>query len=217
MRHKKYKVGVAPNAQITHHYGATTLGLGLDTNTWQYLKNLSYFNNKWNIQLYSLNAFQNKTGLEQLLLLNERVNPLYPEPVLQTKFEELFTEELKTEILSSSYNQKTTLQLIRLMMVMGKRDVMRRLEERIEDTELPVRFLYELIRFYFNHSVYSRCLHYLKQLTDSQESIKSELYRLAILIDEKKMAEAVPLFNLAAGQNTFKSDALQTCRRYPFI
>src|SRR5699024_5514394 len=88
---------------------------------------------------------------------------------------------------------KTMMQLIHLMMVMGKRDIMRRLEEKIGDAELSTSFLYELIRYYFNHNVYSRCLHYLNKLTEEQESVKAELYRLAILIDEKKMVEAVPL------------------------
>ncbi len=192
-RRKGYKVGIIPSAQVSHHYGATTFSLGLDTNARQYWKNASYFNDKWDIQLLSEKALQDKTGLEQLLLLDEWVNPMYPGPVFQTKFEELFTEELKTEILTSSYDQETSLHLVHLMMVMGKRDIMRRLEEELGDAELPATFMYELIRFYFNRSVYSRCLHYLNKLTDSQESIKSELYRLGILIDEKKMAEAVPL------------------------
>jgi GT2 family glycosyltransferase len=192
-RRKGYKVGIARNTQVSHHYGTTTLSLGLDTNTRQYWKNAAYFNDKWDIRLLSDEALQNKTGLEQLRLLDEWVNPLYPEPVFQKKFEELFTEELKTEILTSSYDQEVNRQLIHLMMVMEKRDVMRRLEERLEDTELPAKFVYELVRFYFNHNVYSRCLHYLNRLSDNQESVKSELYRLAILIDEKKMAEAIPL------------------------
>jgi GT2 family glycosyltransferase len=193
-----YKVGIVPDAQIIHHYGTTTFGMDLDTNSRQYWKNINYFNDKWDIQRYSEAELQNKTGLEQLLLLDEWVNPLYPEPAIQTKFEKLFTEELKTEILTTSHNLKTKLRLIRLMMVMGKRDIMRSLEEKIEDdedTELPAEFLYEIVRFYFSHNVYSRCLHYLNRLTSNQESIKSQLYRLAILIGEKKMAEAVPLLS----------------------
>jgi GT2 family glycosyltransferase len=191
-----YKVGIAADAQIIHHYGTTTFGMELDTNSRQYWKNLSHFNDKWEIQSYSEAELHNKSDLEQLLLLDEWVNPLYPEPAIQAKFEKLFTEELKTEILTTSHSLKTKLQIIHLMMVMGKRDIMRNMEEKIDDeAELPAVFLYEIIRFYFSHNVYSRCLYYLNRLSDSQETIKSQLYRLAILIGEKKMEEAVPLLS----------------------
>lgn len=192
-RKQGHKVGIVPGVQVTHHYGTTTFALDLDTESELYWKNIAHFNEKWDIQTYSEEELRSKSRFEQLLTLDEWVNPLYPEQAIKEKFEELFTDEMKTEILKSSHDDETLLRLVHLMMVMDRRDVMRRLEDRIGDMELPTIMAYEIIRFYFNRNVYSRCLHYLNRLSSQQESLQSDLYRLAILIDEKKMDEAIPL------------------------
>jgi len=192
-RREGYKVGIAPEIQVTHHYGRTTFALDLDTESRRYWKNITYFNDKWDIQPYSAEELQSMSRFDQLLTLDEWVNPLYPEPAIKEKFEELYTEELETEILKTDHDTETTLHLIHLLMVMEKREVMRELEKRIDGMELPTTFIYEIIRFYFNRNVYSRCQHYLNRLTDNQRSLTSELYQLAIFVDEKKMDEAIPL------------------------
>lgn len=192
-REEGHKVGITPSVHVTHHYGTTTFALDLDTESDLYWKNIAYFNKKWDIQTYSEEELRSKSRFEQLLTLDEWVNPLYPEDAIRTKFRELFTDEMKTEILKSSHVEETLLHLVHLMMVMGRRDVMRQLEDRITDIELPTILAYEIIRFYFNRNVYSRCQYYLDRLTSQQESLQSDLYRLAILIDEKKMEEAIPL------------------------
>jgi tetratricopeptide (TPR) repeat protein len=178
---------------LTHHYGTTTFSLGLDTESPLYWKNIAYFNDKWDIQAYSEEELQSKEGVDQLIALDAWVNPLYPEPSIQEKFEALLTEELRTKILETDYDPETLFHLIHLLMVMEKRDVLRRLEDRIDDMEMPADLIYEMARFYFKRNVYSRCEHYLNRLTERQESLQSYLYRLAMLIDEKKMEEAVPL------------------------
>jgi glycosyltransferase involved in cell wall biosynthesis len=193
VRKQGYKAGIAPEVQLTHHYGTTTFALGLDTESPLYWKNIATFNDKWDIQAYSEKQLEPKEEVEQLIALDEWVNPLYPESSIQKKFEALFTEELRTEILKTDYDSETLFHLIHLLMVMKKRDVLRRLEERIDDMEMPRDLIYEMARFYFKRSVYSRCQHYLSRLTERQESLQSDLYRLAMLIDEKKMGEAVPL------------------------
>jgi GT2 family glycosyltransferase len=194
-RRAGYKTGIAPEISVKHHYGTTTLALDMDTGSRQYWKNIAYFNEKWDVQPFSGDDLQSKSDLEQLLALDEWANPMYPDPAIQTKFNEFFTEELKTHILNAAYDNETNMRLVHLMMVVDKRDVMRQLERRIEEVELPEEFIYEIIRFYFEHNVYSRCRHYLNRLSDTQVSMKSELYRLAILIDEKKMDEAIPLLS----------------------
>jgi len=66
------------------------------------------------------------------------------------------------------------------------------LEDRLDTAKIPAGMIYEIVRFYFQRNIYSRCLHYLDMLTTQQESLQSELYRLAIFIDEKKMEKAIP-------------------------
>ncbi len=192
-RQNDYKVGIAPNAQVTHHYGTTTFALDLDTESELYWQNIAYFNDKWDIETYSEEELQSKSRFDQLLTLDQWVNPLYPEKPIKEKFQELFTDEMKTEIIKSSHDQETLQHLVHLLMVMEKRDIMRRLEDRMDPSQLPANLIYEIVRFYFDRNVYSRCQHYLDKLTSQQESLQSELYRLAILIDEKKMDDAIPM------------------------
>lgn len=194
-RKKDYKVGIVPNAKVTHHYGTTTFALDLDTESDLYWKNIAYFNEKWGIETYSQKELESKSRFDQLLTLDEWVNPLYPEPAIKEKFHELFTDEMKTEILKSTHDQETLQHLVHLLMIMEKREVMRRLEDRLDTSELPAALIYEIVRFYFNRNVYSRCQHYLRMLTSQQESLQSDLYHLAILIDEKKMDEAIPMLS----------------------
>src|SRR5699024_9919376 len=93
----------------------------------------------------------------------------------------------------TEHDQETLQRLVHLMMIMEKRDIMRRLEDRLDIDKLPTKLIYEIVRFYFKRNIYSRCTHYLDILPSSQESLQSALYRLAILIDEKKMDQAVPV------------------------
>jgi GT2 family glycosyltransferase/Tfp pilus assembly protein PilF len=192
MRKAGHKVGIAPDVQLNHHYGTTTFALDLDTESDLYWKNIAYFNEKWEVETYSKDELESLSRFDQLLALNELVNPLYPEEVIKQLFNELFTDELKTEIMKAEHDQETLVQLVHLMMVMEKRDIMRELEDRLDEHEIPPGIIYEIVRFYFNRNIYSRCLYYMNLLSSQQESLQSELYRLAILIDEKKMEDAIP-------------------------
>ncbi len=192
MREAGHKAGIATGVSVTHHYGNTTFALDLDTESRLYWKNIAAFNEKWNVESFSEEELQGKNELEQLLLLEDRVNPLYPETAIKEKFAQLFTSEMKTQILKQNHNKQELRRLTRLFMIMEERDTMRRLEDRLTKPDLPVTFIYELVRFYFNKNIYSRCLHYLDRLTMHQQTLQSQLYRLAILIDEKKIEQAVP-------------------------
>lgn len=70
---------------------------------------------------------------------------------------------------------------------------MRRLEDKLEDIELPATLIYQLVRFYYNRNIYSRCTYYLDQLQPQNESLRADLYRLAIDVENKNFDEAVPL------------------------
>ncbi|MCW9706920.1 glycosyltransferase [Fodinibius salsisoli] len=188
-----YKVGVAPHIEVTHHLGTTTFPLDLDTESKQYWKNVAYFNEKWGIEKFSEEELKSLGPFDQLLALDELANPLYPEQEIIEEFERLFTDEMKTEIFNSDHDAETLCQLVHLFMVMDKREVMRRLEDRLEGIELPASLIYQLVRFYYNRNIYSRCIHYLDQLKPQNESLRADLYRLAIQVENKNFDEAIPM------------------------
>ncbi|MDZ7716630.1 MAG: glycosyltransferase [Balneolaceae bacterium] len=191
-RKKGHRVGIASGITVEHYYGTTTFALNLDTESDQYWKNVSYFNDKWGVEVYSEEELKSHSTFDQLLMLDELVNPLYPEQAIKDYFEELFTDELKTEMMRSQHDEETLCRLVHLMMVMEEREIMRRLEDRLNDVELPASLIYQLVRFYYNRNIYSRCLHYLDQLKAEQQSLQSELYRLKIRVNEKELEQAIP-------------------------
>lgn len=191
-RYKGHKVGIAPQVEVDHYFGTTTFALDLDTESEQYWKNVAYFNEKWGIEVYSEQELKSYSTFDQLLLLDDIVNPLYPEESVKNLFYDLFTDELKTEILNTSHDPETLCRLVHLFMVMDEREVMRRLEDRLEGIELPAQLIFQLVRFYFNRNIYSRCKHYLDQLKPEMDSLRADLYRLAILVENKELEEAIP-------------------------
>ncbi len=192
-RSNGHKVGIAPQVEVAHHFGTTTFSLDLDTESEQYWKNVSHFNEKWNIEVFSEEEFKSLNTFDQLLALDDLVNPLFPERKIEEQFKKLFTDELKTEILNTDHDAETLCKLVHLFMVMNQREVMRRLEDRLENIDLPASLIYQLVRFYFNRNIYSRCNHYLNQLKPQNESLRADLYRLAILVENKDLDEAVPM------------------------
>ncbi|WP_445664194.1 glycosyltransferase [Fodinibius sp. AD559] len=192
-RAKDFKVGIAPHVQVKHHFGTTTFSLDLDTESEQYWRNVSYFNEKWNIEVFSEDELKSLSTFDQLLALDDLVNPLFPEPKIQQQFERLFTDELKTEILNTQHDDETLCKLVHLFMVMEEREIMRRLEDKLKNINIPTSLIYQLVRFYFNRNIYSRCTHYLNQLKPQNESLRADLYRLAILVENKDLDEAIPM------------------------
>lgn len=191
-RNLSHRVGIATQITVDHHYGTTTFGLNLDTESEQYWKNVAYFNEKWGIEVYSEEELKSKSRFDQLLAIDRLVNPLYPEESLKSYFNELFTDELKTEMMQAEHDPDTLCQLVHLMMVMEERELMRRLEDRLDKVDLPTSLIYQLVRFYFYRNIFSRCRHYLDKLKAEQQSLQSELYKLQMMVADKEFKEAIP-------------------------
>lgn len=188
-----YEVGIAPHIEVKHYFGTTTFPLDLDTESKHYWKNVAYFNEKWEIEKFSEQELKSLSTFDQLLALDELVNPLFPEEEIKKEFDRLLTDELKTEILKTEHDPDILCKLVHLFMVMQKRDIMRQLEDRLEEVYLPASLIYQLVRFYYERNIYSRCLHYLDQLEPQNESLRADLYRLAIHVENKDFDEAIPM------------------------
>src|SRR5699024_7481528 len=188
-----YKVGLASHIVVNHNYGSTTFSLDLDTESRHYWKYVAYFNDKWNIEKFSEEELRSLSDFEQLLAIDELANPLYTSEIMEEEFNRLFTDEMETTIFNTEYEPEIRCRLVHLFMVMDKRDVMRRMEDRLEDIELPASLIYQLVRFYYKRNIFSRCEYYLDQLQPQNKSLRADLYRLAINVENKNFDKAVPL------------------------
>jgi GT2 family glycosyltransferase len=193
VRDKGWKVGIAPNITVDHLFGITTSDLGLYTDSPQYWKNIERFNEKWQIQTTFPESKKDDDTIERLLILNQIMNPHYPEPHLLQLYNEWFTSEIKTVVLEKEWDHDTLINLVELMMKTDQRDVLRQLEDKLEHIELSEDILYELVHFYYSRNIYSRCRHYIKELGDGSKPFRFRLIELKMLVNEKDLESAIPL------------------------
>jgi len=192
-RDKGWKVGIAPNITVDHLFGITTSDLGLYTDSPQYWKNIERFNEKWQIQTTFPESKKDDGTIDRLLILNQIMNPHYPEPHLLQLYSEWFTSEVKTDVLEKEWDHDTLINLVELMMKADQRDVLRQLEDKLEHIELSEDVLYELVSFYYSRNIYSRCRHYIKELGEGHKPFRFRLIELKMLVNEKDLESAIPL------------------------
>lgn len=190
---KGLRVGMAPQIQLEHLYGITTANLGLDLEGRQYWNNVERFNQKWNLANPLPEGIAEADPVRQLLVLDEILNPVHPEPHLVEYFHELMSDEVKTQLLKNDHDRDTLLALVHLLMVMDQRDILRQLEDRLDRLELPVALIRQLVSYYFEKNIYSRCKHYLEQVREDQKSPHLKLLELQLAVSEKEMNQAVEL------------------------
>lgn len=189
------KLGIAGNLSVEHDYALTTTELGLETEQAAYWENLYRFNEKWGIHPPFPEERLDDDDVTRLLVLEKMMNPVYPEPELMNLFEDWFTSEVKTVVLEKNWDSEKMFGLVRLMMKTGQREVLRTLEDKLEEKDLPERLLRELTQFYFDRNIFSRCRHYIGELDAEPLPFPFRLIELKMAVIEKDIVTAIPLLN----------------------
>lgn len=189
------KSGIARRIVVDHDFALTTRELGLETEQSAYWENLSKFNEKWDIHPPFPEEHLDDDDVTRLLILEKMITPSYPEPYLLDLFDEWFTSEVKTIILENEWETESLFGLVRLMMKTGQRDVLRTLEERLEEIDLPESLLRELTQYYFDLNIYSRCRYYIDELNAEPLPFPYRLIELKMAVIEKDIVSAIPLLN----------------------
>ena len=193
LQKKGFRIMIDNREQVTHLGGKSTGDLGLFRFSKEYWKNAALFHKEWNIEP-RFPADQTGTDpLRQFVVLGEIINPFYPEEHLLEYFSSLFTSEQKTRVLQVDFPPDALKAMIRLMMAANQRDVLRQLEEQLGSLAPDPQLYYELISFYYDRTIYSRCKKYLVKLENAQPSVAFRLFRLRIAIGEKDYEQAALL------------------------
>lgn len=193
IRNNGYRIVVANREQIIHHFGITTGDLGLTMRSKTYWKNAALFHKEWHIEPRFPAENIQDDPIDQFILMGRIINPFYPEQHLLDYFHQLFTSEQKTRVFHSEFPPDALKAMIRLMMAANQRDILRRLEQQLDSLSADIRLYHDLIAFYFDRTIYSRCKLYLDKLTDSGLPVDLSLYRLKIAIGEKDYEYAASL------------------------
>jgi len=81
--------------------------------------------------------------------------------------------------------------IVSTLLMADCRDLLRTLEDRLNDLKLPVPILMLFVNYYFDKNIYSRCRHYLKKAGKSHPAF--DLFRLKIHVADKETEKASEL------------------------
>ncbi len=198
---KGLKTSILKSAFVRHEFGATLNGTGHEYKSKTYQQNYIKFCEKWN---WSPQLNPSEDPLEELVDIGQRVNVYFPENVFTDRIEELLTAEVKTALSNTTPEGAELEAFIRVMMAAEQRDLLRRLEELLP---LPTDEILtqELIDFYYDRSIYSRCKKYLGALRN-QNSAFARIYELRIAFGEKDLDLAIDLFNSLSAEFTTNAE-----------
>lgn len=189
---KGYNVAIANLASARHEHRVTTDAMGLHLEPEIRWRNADRFYTKWN-GAPELKIPEEGDITDTLSMVPTPTDPLNPPPYWRDKVSSLFTDEVKTDLLNRKLDEEDLFNLIRVLIIIDKRDFLRQIETKIEKSDIPAELLRFLIRYYYRRNIYSRCRLYLKK--NSAEGPFFDLYRLRITVAEKEADNAVDYLN----------------------
>ncbi|TVQ72740.1 MAG: glycosyltransferase, partial [Balneolaceae bacterium] len=210
MQRKGYRIAIDNREQVVHLGGKTTGDLGLSRFTKGYWRNAALFHKEWDIAPRFPSDQARTDALRQFVVLGGLINPFYPEEHLLAHFNNLFTSEQKTRVQKTEFPPDALKAMIRLMMAANQRDVLRKLEEQLDPLPPDRQLYYDLVTFYFDRTIYSRCKRYLDKLSGSELPVALELYHLKIALGEKDYARAAELLTDMVGRYPTHPEVLIT-------
>ncbi|MGF1671047.1 MAG: glycosyltransferase, partial [Balneolaceae bacterium] len=149
-------VGRVHSALAEHLKSETTTAMGLKLEPDLKWKNALRYHQYWNDQMeYTFPpqcdppACFEKIGLPP--------DPWNPDEKWLRTVEEYLTREVRTIIRKTDWNPSELYTIITSLMFADQRDLMRLLEDKMNDLEIPETILMLLISFYYRRNIFSRC------------------------------------------------------------
>lgn len=181
---------VAANARCEHAEGRTSSMMGLNLVPFLKWSNKDRFSKKWGAPVENRIPPQGPHP-DRLKKLGIPHDPLNPDVEWVDAVQSYLTSEVKTEILRTDWAENDLITIISALIIADERELLRTLEDRLDNLELPNAFLLLIIEYYFSKNIFSRCKHYLEKGKQSHPAF--DLYRLKILVADKETEKAAPL------------------------
>ena len=183
---------VARDTVVEHRRGGTTQIMGVELNPELKWRNRGRFFRKWNAKRERVIP---KTGThpERFQKLGAPDNPMEPDPKWVETVQEYLTNEVRTEILRGKWSEEELLTIVLTLLIADERELLRTLEDRMENITPDSSLLILFIHYYFKKNIYSRCKHYMDLAGEDHPVF--DLYRLKIFVADKEFDKAIPLLN----------------------
>lgn len=190
IRRKGQNIVAVSAAHAEHHPAQTTSMMGIKLTPHLKWANRDRFHKKWGTPP-SFEIPSQGSHPDRLQKLGVPDDPLNPDMKWVDAIQKYLNSEVKTEILRTKWSPGDLITIVTAMLVADERELLRTLEDRINELDLPVPLLILFIEFYFSKNIYSRCRHYLDK--GGKRHPAFDLYRLKILVAEKETDRASPL------------------------
>lgn len=129
--------------------------------------------------------------VDRFIALGAPDNPADPPEEWKIAVQNYLTDEVKTDIQRRLWDLDELTTIVSTLLIADERELLRNLEDRLNDLEPDPSLLLLLINYYYRKNIFSRCRHYLKKANGTHPAF--DLYRLKILIADKELDEAAPL------------------------
>lgn len=192
-----YELIVVRDTVVEHQKGLTIKLMGLELNPELKWMNRERFYKKWGSDRPAQMPEQG-THPEKFQKLGAPDNPMNPSPEWVETVQRYLTNEVRTEILRGTWSDDEFFTIILTLLIADERELLRTLEERIDEMEPDTSLLVLFIHYYFKKNIYSRCKHYM-DLAEKNHPI-FDLYRLKIFVADKEFDKAIPLLNELLGE-----------------
>jgi glycosyltransferase involved in cell wall biosynthesis len=184
------QIAVSIHAKAIHHEGSTTKTMGFRQTPQRKWANRALLQSKWSEPtLYEIP--DQGSIADRFERLEPPVDPSTPPDEWQDAVLEFLTDEIRTEILRSDLSKRELMVIVPTLLMADCRELLRTLEDRLNEMDIPSSMLLLFVNFYFEKNIYSRCRHYLKKAGNSHPAF--DLFRLKIHVADKETDDASAL------------------------
>ncbi len=188
-----------PSIWVHHRMGTTTDDLGINTTSAAYWKNSDHFHRKWDFKFIPEIDSTETEPVGKVIAIGALINPYFPEEPYITELRNLFTSEVKHEIATGEWSRDQSHALIRALMAVDQRDLLRTLEEKMDQSELDITMVELLIQYYYDLLIFSRCKSYIEKVDEQDRTLSMYLTLLKIAISNKELESAAEMATVLTG------------------
>ena len=192
LQNEDFKIILSSSTIVSHSTRSVSDMMGLTLVPELKWRNRERFAEKW-LEKPVYKIPQQGSPADKLEALGVPINPESPDPEWIEAVNNFLTDEVKTEILRSNLTSYELITIVSSLMMADQRELMRTLEDRLDNAELPVPMLVLLIHYYYGKNIYSRCKHYI-EMAEARHPV-FDLYKLRIAIADKETDTSIPLLN----------------------
>lgn len=186
------KMVVMTVARASHKPGSSTESLAFHLNPISKWKNRARYLQKWT-PVREMKIPEDGNIAERFQKLGAPYNPMEPDRKWTEAVRKFLSNEVRTEIVRNKWSEDELLTIILTLLIADERELLRTLEDRLEELNPDSELLTLFILYYYQKNIFSRCRHYIN-MAETEEPL-FELYDLKMMVADKEFSKAIPMLN----------------------